>query len=634
MTMSTADSVAQAFVAQAKAGQPVWISAVRNAFDGLPPAGSWVLQCQVTGLDDVKSYYDLRLPRLDGLPDAEREFVTEFFLSTMYNILSSVGASWVDFVTDGDLAPATELVAAFDRAFGVGATRASRTGYGRCVNVIERMLEANVSRRATGDGPTVFGRSLTRGLPWPAPEQAESVRGNGIAEVCRTALRGMDDTTLLGIDVGGTDIKVALCRNGRLGELLEYDWFPASFTRIEQLIDPIVLIVRLMRLVALTQTDPQAAVALDPILEKAMSGAAPLDVIEDAVLRGEAVAPTDQGGSFDGFDGIGMCFPDVVMHDKIVGGEVYKTRGIRTNPDIDYEASLRLLRDLDVELSRFVRQDGVVGILNDGPMAAFTAAAELCVDSPADIADGVFAHTLGTELGTGWIMDDGLIPDIPLEVYNCVIDLGSHPERLFEADDVRSVLNFNTGVPGTLQKYTSQSGVFRLALKYLPDADPATLADLCERGYLERRDEGWYVPTEPVDQRKPFLEHMMRLAGQPDNEVARRIFSDIGEFLAVAWQESRWLMHPRADRRVLFGRVVKHPACFDLMVEGARAVAPELELVVADDTLACSSLMKQLQADPRYTVAQFAQAIGAVHYANLRLSTARTADPRTAPAGK
>jgi hypothetical protein len=37
----------------------------------------------------------------------------------------------------------------------------------------------------------------------------------------------------------------------------------------------------------------------------------------------------------------------------------------------------------------------------------------------------VFAHTLGTELGTGWIDETGAIPQIPLEVYNCVIDLGN-----------------------------------------------------------------------------------------------------------------------------------------------------------------------------------------------------------------
>ena len=70
------------------------------------------------------------------------------------------------------------------------------------------------------------------------------------------------------------------------------------------------------------------------------------------------------------------------------------------------------------------------------------------------------AHTLGTELGTGWVRPDGSIPEIPLEVYNFIVDLGSAPQQAYEADDARSVNNFNTGLPGTLQKYACQSGVF------------------------------------------------------------------------------------------------------------------------------------------------------------------------------
>ena len=39
-------------------------------------------------------------------------------------------------------------------------------------------------------------------------------------------------------------------------------------------------------------------------------------------------------------------------------------------------------------------------IINDGPMAAFTAAVEIAASLDAgDMAKGVFAHTLGTELG-------------------------------------------------------------------------------------------------------------------------------------------------------------------------------------------------------------------------------------------
>ena len=84
-------------------------------------------------------------------------------------------------------------------------------------------------------------------------------------------------------------------------------------------------------------------------------------------------------------DAIGVCFPDVVVRDKIVGGEVYKTRGMRDHLGAAYEGEFRRLSALDEALRAFVKPGGVVGIVNDGPMAAFTAAVELGVVDPAAI---------------------------------------------------------------------------------------------------------------------------------------------------------------------------------------------------------------------------------------------------------
>ena len=50
-----------------------------------------------------------------------------------------------------------------------------------------------------------------------------------------------------GIDIGGTDIKIVLVKDGQIICYKEYDWFPAKFTTSVQLVEPICLIVRLMR---------------------------------------------------------------------------------------------------------------------------------------------------------------------------------------------------------------------------------------------------------------------------------------------------------------------------------------------------------------------------------------------------
>jgi hypothetical protein len=377
------------------------------------------------------------------------------------------------------------------------------------------------------------------------------------------------------------------------------------------------LLVRLMRLDGARASGVGDSNVLAEVLMPAFARGASLRAIKASVLAGERLL----GAPFV-LDAIGVCFPDVVVRDMIVGGEVYKTRGMRDHLGAAYEGEFRRLSALGGALRGFLKPDGVVGIVNDGPMAAFTAAVELGVIDPAAIADGVFAHTLGTELGTGWVTEFGTIPDIPLEVYNCIIDLGSYPERQYAPDDVRSINNFNTRLAGTLQKYTSQSGVFRLAAKYLPDQEPALFAEIVERGLLTVSVAGVFVPTEPRDMRKSLLEFLMSAVEAGGHPAVDRIFREIGEFMAVAWLESKWLLDPAVDARVLFGRLVKRRACFDRMVEGARTVAPALELEVADDEMANTDLMRQLRENEAHSVAQFAQAIGAIHYANFRRNRA------------
>ena len=606
----------------AVAGRPVYISTVRERFEQIPDSESFELVARLRAFDGSDQRFRFRLPLLAGLPADERAFVTEYLLSSLYNVISTLGGRGLEF--ESGHPDAEGLADAFSHAFGIEASRLERPGYGRAVNVSERVDEAVSSADAPSLGRFTVSVSATETGTHRPVRTAEA--GGRIVRLCRQATGGLDGAAVCGIDIGGTDIKLALAIDGRIVRFVEYDWFPAAFRTIDEIIDPVLDLARVMVLEAARNRGAAAdpAALADALAPAWAHGAGPADFAAAALAGGRLV---DEGFALDA---IGVCFPDVVVQDKIVGGEVYKTRGMRAALGAAYEEQFRRLSGLDVELRRLVRDGGAVGIINDGPMAAFTAAVEMGAADEAAIADGVFAHTLGTELGSGWVTDEGEIPDIPLEIYNCVIDLGSYPERAFGPDDVRSVNNFNTLVPGTLQKYTSQSGVFRLAAKYLPDDDPALYAEILERGLLVSREDGLFVPTEPKDLRKPLLEFLMAAAEGDGHPAVQRIFREIGEFMAVAWLESRWLLDPAATQRILFGRLVKRRACFALMVEGASRVAPDLELVVADDEMANTPLMQQLRDSADYTVAQFAQAIGAIHYANLRL---RLAEPAGAPTG-
>ncbi|MEW6115092.1 MAG: hypothetical protein AB1664_23385, partial [Thermodesulfobacteriota bacterium] len=511
---------------------------------------------------------------------------------------------------------ADHLYKTFCREFGIDSSRKARSKYGRSINVIERMLDA-----IDGATDTKFECSFVRGTYEASGEaRNKDTRSDGsrVSRMHSIALRKVESKSILGIDVGGTDIKLALAMNGTLAALKEYDWFPASFTRISQLIEPIIAMARLMTYEAIALQSGTAGGQLAAVLERAMDPHADDATILEILNEAEKILPSIPGSAGFRLDAIGLSFPDVVVKDKIVGGEVYKTRGIRENPAIDYEKEFKQLTALDERLAAFVKRNGVVASVNDGSMAAFTAAVEMAEINDAHIREGMFAHTLGTELGTGWVTDVGTIPDIPLEVYNFIIDLGSYPERAYKSDDVRSVNNFNTGLPGTLQKYTSQSGAFRLALKYFPSSRPGLYKEMFDGGYLKATSDGIYVPTEPKDMRKPFLEFLMKLPARGKDPEVERIFTEIGEFLAVAYEECEYILEPATHTRILFGRMVKNPVCFDLMQKGAQKIAPDMKLELAADDMAMTPLMKQLKASKKHTVAQFAQAIGAVYYAAFR----------------
>jgi len=600
------------FIKRAKTGESVYITEVRKAFDKASQTKDVICVLELVKKGEIKDY-TIRLPDLEGTSIQETKFIKRYFYARIYNILSTLGGKKMTLYINTADEYLMRLVKTLDEVFCINSEKAKRKGYGRCINVIDRMAENLCGSSFSFEIKDV--RQLEKCM-----QKNEKVDVPAL-EVFKKAAKGLAGKTICGMDVGGTDIKIAVAVNGKINCFKEYDWFPAKFTKIEQLIEPIRILVRLVRAkIAFDNYKGEKPVRIVNALEKAMSKEADNEDILIAVECIEELLCNDM----QPFDGIGLCFPDVVVQDKIVGGEVYKTRGIRDNKEIDYEKEFKKLTSLDSLLLKYCKPNGAVKIINDGPMAAFTAAVEMAASANAgEVEAGVFAHTLGTELGTGWVDDNGDIPEIPLEVYNYIIDLGSDPERGFAADDVRSINNFNTGLAGTLQKYTSQSGVFRLAVKYFKESRQDLYEQLFEKGFIVKTCVGGkvvlYLNTEPVDLRKPFLEYIMDLAENEDCETCRHIFREIGEYLAVTWEETENILHPKVKSRVLFGRLVKKQSCFDLMTEGARRIAPDMNMSIADGEMANTELMKQLTENKTYTVAQFAQAVGAIYYANLYL---------------
>ena len=234
--------------------------------------------------------------------------------------------------------------------------------------------------------------------------------------------------------------------------------------------------------------------------------------------------------------------------------------------------------------------------------ALLSAAAELAWSGKPDFSGGVIAHALGTDFGMGFLAPDGTIPEMPMELYDFLLDMGSFPQRELPAADLRSTRNENSGLPGA-RRYLGQAAAFRLAW----DGDPALLD-----GFTQERAG---LLTVPAEKRKPCLAHLMTQAAQ-GNAAAQEVFRRVGRHIGQINREMAPLLLPRTNVRYLFGRFVKEPACFRLLQEGCREIVPELVLEAADEELSVTPLMKALAAKG-VTVAQFGQAIGAMYYAAM-----------------
>jgi predicted NBD/HSP70 family sugar kinase len=531
-------------IRKASEGEPIWLDEVREGLQK-DPDGFCVI-ARLTLLDGGQR--DFAIPYKYAEDAEERAFLQDYARAQIFNIFSTWSGRGMELYLQmpKDDGRWTELQAML-RGMCAG-------GYEKVFQVARRLCDADEEGwHSIEFRPQACWKPLPeRSIESPSPLAPR------LREAARLGAQGLR----CGLDVGGTDIKIVVSRDGELLLAEEQDWDPSRAGDAEELISAILALVR-------------------QSLEKA--------------LPGENARP----------ESLGLSFPDVVIRDRILGGETPKTRGLRRkHRGSDYEKELLALSGLNKRLAELCREGSRVHALNDGSMSAFSAAVELaCAGEDGALRNGVFAHSLGTDLGSGWLRADGSVPPIPLELYDLLIDLGSFPQRELPAEDLRSTRNENSGLPGA-RRYLGQAAAYRLACEIRPE--------LLE-GEIAFADGVLQIRSTPEDRRKPCLEKLMRLAeaGDPD---AEQIFRRIGGHLGRISREAAILLAPETNRRFLFGRFVRHPRCFQLLREGCAAVMPELELAAADEELAASPLMRALAARGEGSVARFGQAVGAIYY--------------------
>jgi len=576
-----------AYLERARADKPLWLPELREVFLADESARPLTLRLKLH--DGSMRDFACAVPRWET--EEERRFSAEFLYACVYNILAVYSGRVLRLffdTSDGELCALYDSLA---DVFQLCETK--RHGYGKVVSIAARI--------AAGSGGGAF-RFEKADLSEYTPLNEEKAEGASVPledklrEVCGRA----SGLALCGVDVGGTDIKLALSLGGRLVCTKVFDWNPALYATAEEIIEPILWLVRLMRcrLAAERTALPEK---LRGKLHEALAKDAALGLIREAAEQAEAVL----GVAVNVLDGIGVSYPDIVIGDRILGGETPKTEGLRRNAALDYEQEFHKLSELREELQKLCRPGGAVRITNDGNMAAFTAAMELAHSGDAAaLRDGVIAHSLGTDLGTGWLTEAGTIPALPLEMYDLILDLGSFPSRAIAPKDLRSTRNENSGLPGAL-RYMGQAAAYRLAYQ----RNSALL-----EGFTARDGEALTIATKPQDMRKPCLEHLMQLAGEGDADACE-VFRDIGENLSAVTREMDYLLHPAAKSRFLFGRFVKRPKVFRLLEEGFQRSVGDVTLIPSDEGIANTPLMRELAQSKDATVAQFGQAVGSIYFA-------------------
>ncbi len=567
----------QPYLQQARQGRCVWLPELREALAGSADA--------VPVIFSLRLHSGERVDRCQYLPKwrtaEERAFAREYLNACVFNTLSAFSGSELRFFPMARDEGVLSLLGGLEREF-------SRGGLSKVVTLSNRI------GRSFGGGAFRFAVDTAANYTPPVPPARPS--DATLASRLRRAAARTDGKCFCGVDVGGTDIKLAAARGDALVCVKEFDWNPAESPAAEGILAPILLLVRLMRACLAAQ-----GTALFAFLAPALEKDAPLE----AIARAVELAERTLGERIDVLAAVGLSFPDVVIHDRIVGGETPKTQGMRNNPALDYEAEFSKITALNERLAALCRPGGRVRVINDGSMAAFTAAMELAhSEDAALIENGVIAHSLGTDLGTGWLTGDGTIPPLPLELYDCLLDLGSLPKRAFDARDLRCVCNENSGLPG-VRRYMGQAAAFRLAWELSP-----TLLE----GFVSSSGELLFVQDRAPDLRKPCLEHLMALAEAGD-PMAGQVFLRIGANLGQVCREMEFLFQTELDSRFLFGRFAKRRRCFELLCQGCAQTAPGIRLIAADNDMAYTPLMRALSALPDVTVAQFGQAVGSAYYA-------------------
>jgi uncharacterized protein YaaR (DUF327 family) len=536
-----------------------------------------------------------------------RDLIKRYILAMINNMIVSFGGASMDLYFDHSDTMLLEMIREATEKFDVTRKDNYRSGYGSYINYINRMNTfLGLGRFRIGFKTLDSWRDPEPGAEFRVYEPRLEKKN---LELLRRAAKEMAGKCFCSLDVGGNSIKGAVVSDGDITITKEFQWYPTGFKTADEMNNPQLLMIRFL-------SDYAGSVTACLDLEETII----TEALERNALYAQVLAAAEymenRGISpYRCFDAIVIGFPDIVVANKIAGGETFKQLGMKTNPAIDYETEFFKTSELNNLVRVFAKDNAPVIVLNDANTASYIISVEqsALTESVLD-ENGMFINTVGTEMGTGFISRGGTIQYIPMEGYQHVIDLGSTDYEGYHLDDVRTIRNTNTEIPGTVQKYVTQMGLFRMAISGFMDSCPEFIDTLAERNLIHHdpRQDHIEIVTKNRDKLTKLLTDELLTE---ENPVMEGVLQIMGRAMGILIDQDLLLFPEIKPKRLVSGGIMASDLVFTRFRDALRQYNPNYDIIRLDENTVQNPLLKKVRSEQR----TFTVAIGSAFVGNYFL---------------